>query len=62
MLALKYSISVFFSPSVVLVIYLFYAGEMGVVFEQFDEKASVDVDAQGAGGTRLLRTPPPRSR
>lgn len=54
MLALKYSISVFFFPPPTLFIYLcIMASEIGVVFEQFDEKASIDIDVEG-GERNLL--------
>lgn len=66
MLALKYSISVFFFFLSTLFIYFFISFfimlcEMGLVFEQCDEEASMAVDVEKAGGTRLQRTPPPRS-
>lgn len=63
MLALKYSISGFFFPPPSLFIFYFFiiASEIGLVFEQFVEKASMAVDVEGAGETCLQRTPPPRS-
>lgn len=59
MLALKYSISVFFFPLPPdLFIYLFSIPcEIGAVFDQSDEKASAYTDGEGG---RENRQPPPR--
>lgn len=65
MLALKYSISVFFFPfrPIYLFIYLFSIPcEIGAVFDQSDEKASAYTDGEGAGEPPAPHPPAPHDR